>query len=150
MKAQEKENRMGRNPLDWIDRGDTSGVDSPAAKSNTGDTPAGKIAEEAPGAMEKKPRTETEGKELKAHEPVAPAESPAAGEGKGTKAKSIFSGLAPGLQRQTYVLSNELVEKVRAYAYWERLEIKQVINAALTEYFADKKVKPHPGGEGRR
>ncbi len=47
-------------------------------------------------------------------------------------------------QRQTYHLKKEIIDKVQAYAYWERLGISEVVNSALEEYFSTKKVKSLP------
>lgn len=47
-------------------------------------------------------------------------------------------------QRQTYHLKKEFIDKVQAYAYWERLGISEVVNSALEEYFKHKKVKSIP------
>lgn len=45
----------------------------------------------------------------------------------------------PDTQRQTYHVEVELIEKVKRYAYIERLKISEVINRALKEFFQDKK-----------
>lgn len=52
-------------------------------------------------------------------------------------------------KRQTYYILVELIEKIRAYAYWERLGISEVINCALEEFFAEKKIKPIPKKRSR-
>lgn len=46
--------------------------------------------------------------------------------------------------RQTFVMNAETVEKVEAYAFWQRLTKKQVLEQALQQYFADKKIRPIP------
>lgn len=49
----------------------------------------------------------------------------------------------PGKQsettRQTYHLSHDNIEKVKKYAYIERLKISEVVNKALEEFFEKKK-----------
>lgn len=47
----------------------------------------------------------------------------------------------PGKQtmRQTYHLELDLIEKIKKYAYWERLKVSEVVNKALREFFKDKK-----------
>jgi len=49
----------------------------------------------------------------------------------------------PKTKRQTYHLKVELIEKVREYAYWERLGVSEVVNIALEEFFKDKKIEEH-------
>jgi len=49
----------------------------------------------------------------------------------------------PKIKRQTYHLKVELIEKVREYAYWERLGVSEVVNIALEEFFKDKEIGQH-------
>ena len=62
-----------------------------------------------------------------------------------TKAKGKQGKLGkqelPGKQtrRQTYHLEMDLVEKIKKFAYWERLKVSDVVNQALREFFKDKK-----------
>jgi hypothetical protein len=44
----------------------------------------------------------------------------------------------PDTQRQTYHVEVDLIEKVKRYAYIERLKISEVVNRALKEFFQDK------------
>lgn len=47
--------------------------------------------------------------------------------------------------RATFIIKIPLLDKVKAYAYWERLSIKDVMNMALDEFFKNKKdIKPIP------
>ena len=40
--------------------------------------------------------------------------------------------------RQTYHLEKDLIKKIKAYAYWKRLKISEVVNQALREFFKGK------------
>lgn len=42
-------------------------------------------------------------------------------------------------KRQTYHLEIDLVEKIKKYAYWERLRVSDIVNQALREFFKGKK-----------
>ncbi len=53
-------------------------------------------------------------------------------------------GLHAGWTRATFIIDKELHETVKAYAYWQRVTVKEVVDAALTQYFADKEVPPMP------
>jgi hypothetical protein len=61
---------------------------------------------------------------------------------------SIKQGLPEGWTRATFILREEHLEKLRALAYWDRKEIKQVVDEALEKYLRGKKVKSKPE-EGR-
>lgn len=63
--------------------------------------------------------------------------------------KTSQKGIKEGETRATFILQEELLEKVKAIAYWERILHKDVINTALEEYIAkyEKKsgdIKPIP------
>lgn len=47
----------------------------------------------------------------------------------------------PGKQikRQTYHLDLDLIEKIKKYAYWQRLKVSEVVNQALREFFKNRK-----------
>ena len=47
---------------------------------------------------------------------------------------SIKKGLKNDETRATFIVREDLLEKLKAVAYWERLNIKDVINEALDRY----------------
>ena len=47
---------------------------------------------------------------------------------------SIKKGLKNDETRATFIVRENLLEKLKAVAYWERLNIKDVINEALDRY----------------
>ncbi len=47
---------------------------------------------------------------------------------------SIKKGLKIDETRATFIVREDLLEKMKAVAYWERLNIKEVINEALDRY----------------
>jgi hypothetical protein len=47
---------------------------------------------------------------------------------------SIKKGLKSDETRATFIVREDLLEKLKAIAYWERLNIKDVINEALDRY----------------
>jgi hypothetical protein len=47
---------------------------------------------------------------------------------------SIKKGLKSDETRATFIVRENLLEKLKAVAYWERLNIKDVINEALDRY----------------
>jgi hypothetical protein len=50
--------------------------------------------------------------------------------------KSSEEGTKEDETRATFIINKELLEKVKAIAYWDRLLIKDVINTALQEAIA--------------
>jgi len=63
--------------------------------------------------------------------------------------KSSQEGTKENETRATFIVNEDLLEKVKAIAYWERLLFKEVINKALEETVAkyEKKsgaIKPIP------
>jgi hypothetical protein len=63
--------------------------------------------------------------------------------------KSSQEGTKENETRATFIINEELLEKLKAIAYWDRVLIKDVINASLVETVAryEKKngaIKPIP------
>ena len=59
--------------------------------------------------------------------------------------KTSQEGTKEGETRATFIVREDLLEKVKDFAYWERLQIKEVVNTALEQYFADKDdMEPRP------
>jgi hypothetical protein len=59
--------------------------------------------------------------------------------------KTSQEGTKVGETRATFIVREDLLEKVKNFAYWERLQIKEVVNTALEQYFADKEdIEPRP------
>lgn len=57
---------------------------------------------------------------------------------------STRKGVTPGYERHTYVVRQDLADLVEAKAWWDRKDIKQVMEDALVQYFADLSVRPIP------
>ena len=63
--------------------------------------------------------------------------------------KSSQEGTKENETRATFIVNEELLDKLKAIAYWDRKLIKEVVNTALEEYVAknEKKngeIKPIP------
>ncbi|MBO0953140.1 hypothetical protein [Fibrella forsythiae] len=46
--------------------------------------------------------------------------------------------------RATFIVNEGMLEKIKAIAYWERLQIKDVISTAFSEYLASYEKKNGP------
>jgi len=53
--------------------------------------------------------------------------------------KTSEKGLQDGWTRATFILRRDYLERLKAYAYWERKKIKEVIDEALGLYLEGKK-----------
>ena len=60
--------------------------------------------------------------------------------------RSTQEGTKEGWERATFIIREDFKEKLKATAYWDRKEIKEVMDEALTAYFKSKRVKPLPQG----
>ncbi len=48
----------------------------------------------------------------------------------------------PEYEKKTFIVKTDYIEKIKSLAYWERREIKEIINEALKQYLQDKHIKP--------
>ena len=58
--------------------------------------------------------------------------------------KSSQEGTKENETRATFIINEELLDKLKAIAYWDRVLIKDVVNTALQEYVDKRKPKPRP------
>ena len=56
--------------------------------------------------------------------------------------RSSQQGLRDGWTRATFILRKDYLEKIKAFAYWKRKSIKEVIDEALGVYLKGKRIKP--------
>jgi len=56
--------------------------------------------------------------------------------------KTSQKGLKKGWTRATFILKSDYLEKIKALAYWERKEIKEVVDELLEFYLKGKRIKP--------
>jgi hypothetical protein len=54
---------------------------------------------------------------------------------------SSSDNLQSGYSRVTYIVSEELIEKVKALAYWERCSIKETMEKVITSYVEEYEKK---------
>lgn len=59
-----------------------------------------------------------------------------------TISKTPQEGLPEGWTRATFILRKDHLNKLKAFAYWKRKKIKEVIDEALASYLEGKKIKP--------
>lgn len=59
------------------------------------------------------------------------------------------NGLAENWTRATYIMQNAIVEKIRAVAYWERKQVKEVVEEAFLKYLDGKRIEAVPKKHSR-
>jgi hypothetical protein len=57
-------------------------------------------------------------------------------------AKSSQEGLQDGWTRATFILRKDHLEKIKSLAYWDRKQLKEVMDEALGDYLRCKRIKP--------
>jgi hypothetical protein len=55
--------------------------------------------------------------------------------------KTSQEGLKDGWTRATFILRKDYLGKIKAFAYWKRRNIKEVMDEVLKEYLKGKKIK---------
>ena len=68
--------------------------------------------------------------------PSTPARSP--------RGSTTSKGLRPGWTRATFIVREETIQELKAVAYWDRKELKRVVEEAFRAYLQGKEVKPIP------
>lgn len=58
--------------------------------------------------------------------------------------KSSQEGCKEAETRATFIVSEADLERIKAMAYWERITIKEIVNAALREYIKRHETKNGP------
>lgn len=57
------------------------------------------------------------------------------------------SGLPPGWTRKTILVREEHFEKLKAFAFWGQMPLKDVVDRMFEEFFSTKTVNPIPKAE---
>ena len=58
--------------------------------------------------------------------------------------KNSQEGTKEGYARATFIVREDLLDKIKAKAYWGRKEIKKVVEEALENHLKEKKIRPIP------
>ena len=61
-----------------------------------------------------------------------------------TRGTTTSKGLRPGWTRATFIVKEETVQQLKALAYWDRKELKRVVEEAFQTYLCGKDIKPVP------
>jgi hypothetical protein len=61
-----------------------------------------------------------------------------------SKPSTTKKGLPEGWSRATFIVRDEYLEKIKAIGYWDRKQIKEVLDEAITEHLKGRKVRAIP------
>lgn len=59
-------------------------------------------------------------------------------------------GLQEDLIRATFIIKQDHLEKIKAFAYWERIQIKDVIEDMCEQFFEKRKIRSIPQKQKER
>ncbi len=128
-----------KDPLGWIG-GDQA--ENPVEGAGKFSPPSN------PGKPSKagKPSPPSKSSKSSKHELSSPPSSPnhpitPTGQPRGTLTSK---GLRPGWTRATFIVREETVQQLKAVAYWDRKELKRVVEEAFHAYLGGKEVRPIP------
>ena len=137
-----------KDPLGWIDRDQDDESDQhggmPSLQSNPRKpSKAGKSSTPGPSS-----KTSNSSK----HELPSPPSTPEHPSTPGTPSKGATTskGLRPGWTRATFIVREETVQQLKAVAYWDRKELKRVVEEAFRSYLEGKTVTPIPSEANSR
>jgi len=60
------------------------------------------------------------------------------------KGNTTQEGLQMGWKRATFIVREKHLDDIKSHAYWERMDMKDVLDEALSSYFENKQIKPIP------
>ena len=119
-----KETRLGTDPLQWIqDSRQNESEFSTQSVPSTQSIPSTQSVHQKPqhGGTRRNPRVITTASQ---------------------------EGLPDGWIRATFIVQEDQLAQIKALAYWERKQIKEVITEALSAYLAGRHVEPLPEHRG--
>ena len=146
-----KKPRMGsdpfqkKDPLGWIagghakEAGKQEGVQSPPSPPGNLEKPSkpGKSSTQGGSSKADKPsKQDLPSQQSRSDHPSTPARSP--------RGSTTSKGLRPGWTRATFIVREETVHQLKAVAYWDRKELKRVVEEAFRLYLEGKEIRPVP------
>ncbi len=149
-----KKPRMGsdpfekKNPLDWIGKTGEETTEEAVSKQS----PHGNLDNPSkPGNPSKHAQQNPPAKfsNSSPHDlPNQPSTPDNSGQpSKASRGSTTSKGLRPGWTRATFIVREETVQQLKAVAYWDRKELKRVVDEALRAYLGGKDVRPIPVDE---
>ena len=146
-----KKPRMGsdpfqkKDPLGWIaggqagEAGQPEGVQSPPSPPSNPEKPS---KPEQPSPQGGPSKAGNPSKQDLPSPPSSP--DPPGTPSKPPRGSTTSKGLRPGWTRATFIVREETVQQLKAVAYWDRKELKRVVEEAFRLYLEGKETRPVP------
>lgn len=134
-----------KDPLGWIGGGQDAEAGQPEGVQN----PPNQLSNPEKPSQPEKPSTQgppsKPGNPSKHDVPSPPSSpDPPGTPSKPPRGSTTSKGLLPGWTRATFIVRQETVQQLKAVAYWDRKELKRVVEEAFRAYLAHKDVPPIP------
>ena len=134
-----------KDPLGWIAGGQVEEAGQPEGVQKQPSQPSN------PEKPSKPDKPSTQGGPSKAgnpskqglSSPPSPPDNPGA-LSKPPRGSTTSKGLRPGWTRATFIVKEETVQQLKAVAYWDRKELKRVVEEAFQVYLQDRPAQPIP------
>ena len=134
-----------KDPLGWIASGQSAETGQGAGDQSPPSPPGN------PERPSKPDKPSTQGGPSKAgtqskHELPSPPSSPdhSSTPSKPPRGSTTSKGLRPGWTRATFIVREETLQQLKAVAYWDRKELKRVVEEAFRLYLEGKEIRPVP------
>ena len=146
-----KKPRMGsdpfqkKDPLGWIaggqgeEAGKQEGVQGPPSPPGNLEQPSKPNEPSTQGGSSKAGKPSKRGLPSQSSSPDNPSTP-----GNRPKGSTTSKGLRPGWTRATFIVREETVQQLKAVAYWDRKELKRVVEEAFRLYLEEKEIRPVP------
>ncbi len=131
-----------RDPLGWIDRDQADEPTQHGSASN----PPGNPGNSSKVGNSSTPSPPSKTSNPSKHELLGPPSTPGhpSTPGVPSKGATTSKGLRPGWTRATFIVREETVQQLKAVAYWDRKELKRVVEEAFRTYLEQKNCQPIP------
>ena len=131
-----------KDPLGWIGGEQTEKPPESAGKASPTNSPgksskAGKSSTPGPSSKTSNPSK---------HDLPSPPSVPdnPSGHSGPTRGTTTSRGLRPGWTRATFIVKEKTVQQLKAVAYWDRKELKRVVEEAFAAYLVGRELLPIP------
>ena len=131
-----------KDPLFWIGgdqaekQGQREGLPSPPSNSEKPSKPRKPSIHGQPSKTGNPSKHELRSPPSTPDNPSGPSHPP--------KGSTTSKGLRPGWTRATFIVREETVQQLKAVAYWDRKELKRVVEEAFRAYLQGKEIKSIP------
>ena len=131
-----------KDPLGWIDRDQADESDQHGSAPSPSGNPRKPSKPDNPSTPSPSSKTSNPSKQGLPGPPSTPdhRSTPSTP----SKGATTSKGLRPGWTRATFIVREETVQQLKAVAYWDRKELKRVVEEAFRLYLEGKEIKPVP------